>query len=329
MSMSEIYNAFLTPTKVDVKSVGDNVSKITLEPFERGFGHTIGNALRRILISSMPGAAIVAVKFKDVLHEYATLPGVKEDVVDIILNLKNVAIKLHERSEVVLKIQKSGSGVLTAADIQVDHGVEIVNPDLVIANLGDEADIDAEVKIKIDRGYQPSSVREKDESDASIGWIQIDASFSPVRRVAFQVDSTRVENRTDLDKLMIELETNGTIDPEEAIRVSATIMQRQLYAFVDLEHEYLQVEDKSQEEVNPLYNRPVDDLELTVRAANCLKAENIFYIGDLVSRTESELLKTPNLGKKSMQEIKVALEERNLRLGSHPEGWTSPADKNC
>lgn len=327
MPMSEIYNEFLTPTQVNVTTEKENISRIVLEPFERGFGHTIGNTLRRVLISSMPGAAVVAVKFDQVLHEYSSLPGVQEDVVDILLNLKNLAVSLHDRNEVELSLKKSGPGELKAGDIQLDHGVEIANPELVLAHLGEDAKVDMQLKIKLGRGYQPVSSRMIDEEDKELGWIHIDASFSPVKRVTYGVENTRVENKTNLDKLTIELETDGTLEAEEAIRVSATIMQRQLYAFVDLEHQYAPVEDTVVEEIDPLLNRPVDDLELTVRAANCLKAENIFYIGDLVTRAESELLKTPNLGKKSMQEIKAALDQRNLRLGMHVEGWVSPADR--
>ena len=332
MSMSDIYNGFLTPTKVNVDTVADRVSRITLEPFERGFGHTLGNTLRRVLISSMPGAAVVAVKSEHVTHEYCSLPGVKEDVVDILLNLKNVAINLHDRSEVILRLRKTGQGTLTAADIEIDHGVEIINPELVIAHLGPEAAVDMQLKVKVGRGYQPASVAKPVEGDEAqeveAGWINLDASFSPVKRVSFEVQNTRVENRTNLDKLVVELETDGTLDPAEAIRISATILHRQLHAFVDLENQHIQVESQEKNEIDPMLTRPVDDLELTVRAANCLKAENIFYIGDLVTRTESELLKTPNLGKKSMQEIKLSLQQRDLKLGMYIEDWVSPADKH-
>ena len=227
MPMSEIYNEFLTPTQVNVTTDKDNISRIVLEPFERGFGHTIGNTLRRVLISSMPGAAVVAVKFDQVLHEYSSLPGVQEDVVDILLNLKNLAVSLHDRNEVELSLKKSGPGELRAGDIQLDHGVEIANPELVLAHLGEDANIDIQLKIKLGRGYQPVSSRMIDEEDKELGWIHIDASFSPVKRVTYGVENTRVENRTNLDKLTIELETDGTLQAEEAIRVSATIMQRQ------------------------------------------------------------------------------------------------------
>lgn len=328
MSLTNIYNEFLTPSQVNVTTLKQNTSQVVLEPFERGFGHTLGNVLRRVLISSMPGAAVVAVKIEGVSHEYSSLPGVQEDVVDMLLNFKNIAIKLHEEHSVVLNLKKSGEGELLAGDITCDHGVEIMNPELVLAHLGPNADVNMQLKVELGRGYQPVSVRDLDQEEYDVGWLHLDASFSPVKRVSFDVQNTRVEKRTDLDKLTVELETNGTLDPEEAIRISATIMQRQLYAFVDLENQFIPVEDTEKEDIDPLLNRPVDDLELTVRAANCLKAENIFYIGDLVTRAESELLKTPNLGKKSMQEIKAALQQRNLMLGMYVEGWVSPADKN-
>jgi DNA-directed RNA polymerase subunit alpha len=318
---------FLTPREIAVETVSPFHAKITLEPLERGFGHTLGNTLRRILLSSMPGAAIVEVKIDGVLHEYSEISGVQEDVVEILLNLKGVAIRMHGRQEVTLKLTKTTPGPVTAADIETEHDVEIVNPNHVIAHLNESGSISMTLKVMIGRGYQPAVVRtRKAENKAVIGALHIDASFSPVRRVSYAVENARVEQRTDLDKLVIDLETNGTLDPEEAIRRSATILQQQLAAFVDLQSAPLAQEKSLREDsVNPIFYRPVDDLELTVRSANCLKAENIFFIGDLVQRTESDLLKTPNLGKKSLTEIKNVLAAHGLALGTKIEGWRAPS----
>jgi DNA-directed RNA polymerase subunit alpha len=302
---------------------------VTLEPLERGFGHTLGSALRRILLSSMPGAAIVECEIDGVLHEYSAIEGVQEDVIEILLNLKGVAVKLHERDEATLTLVKSGAGVVTAADIQLDHGVEIVNPEHVIANLGEGADLKMTLSVASGRGYETVEVRNQhDEETKAIGKLQLDATYSPVKRVSYSVDSARVEQRTDLDKLIIDLETNGTIDPEEAIRRSATILQQQLAIFVNLENDEVVEQVREEEEIDPILLRPVDDLELTVRSANCLKAENIYYIGDLIQRTEVELLKTPNLGKKSLTEIKDVLASRGLSLGMHLENWPPASLRN-
>ena len=324
--MQDIYKTFLTPNSVQVQTVNPLHHRIVLEPFERGFGHTLGNALRRIFLSSMPGAAIVEVQIENVLHEYSAIEGVKEDVVDILLNLKNVALRLDGTDEVTLTLHKKGEGSVTAGDISLENGVEIINKDLVIANLTQNSEIKMTLKVVSGRGYQPSSVREAlYEENRPIGVLLLDASFSPVTRVSYQVDNARVENRTDLDKLIIDLETDGTLDPEEAVRISATILQHQLTAFVDLAHEPVSEPRKSKSQVDPMLLRPVDDLELTMRAANCLKAENIYYIGDLVQRSENDLLKTPNLGKKSLLEIKSVLSQRGLGLGMVINPWP-PAD---
>jgi DNA-directed RNA polymerase subunit alpha len=313
---------FLKPRIVDVQQITDTHARVILEPLERGFGHTLGNALRRILLSSMHGCAIVEAEIEGVLHEYTTIEGVQEDVVEILLNLKGVAIRMEGATEANLTLNKKGPGPVTAGDINVDHNVEIINPDHVIANLTKSGELNMVLKVRVGRGYEPASARRSEEDeDRPIGRLQIDASFSPVRRVAYIVDSARVEQRTDLDKLIIDLETNGTIDPEGAIRTSATILQDQLSAFVDLSGKQ-EVEAQAQEpEVDPILLRPVDDLELTVRSANCLKAEQIYYIGDLIQRTEVELLKTPNLGKKSLTEIKDVLASRGLSLGMRLENW--------
>lgn len=320
--MSANVNEFLKPRLVDVQQISDTRAKVVLEPLERGFGHTLGNALRRILLSSMPGAAVTEVQIEGVLHEYTTIEGVQEDVLDILLNLKGLAIVLHAKNEVVLTLSKKGSGAVTAADIQVDHDVEIMNPDHVIANMTQEGELNMTLKVMKGRGYQPASQRKLEEGETrAVGTLQIDASFSPVYRVAYNVESARVEQRTDLDKLIIDLETNGTIDPEESIRRAATILQEQISVFVDLQAETVAEEEDDSADVDPVLLRPVDDLELTVRSANCLKAENIYYIGDLIQRTEVELLKTPNLGKKSLTEIKDVLAQHGLSLGMRLENW--------
>jgi DNA-directed RNA polymerase subunit alpha len=320
--MQSYVNKFLAPRVIEVETLNRYRAKVVLEPLERGFGYTLGNALRRILLSSMAGCAIVEAKITGALHEYSTLEGVQEDVIDILLNLKGVAIVMHGRDEVTLELHKKGPGVVQAGDIVLTHDIEIINPEHVIANLTQQGDLKMSLKVKRGRGYQPATSRQEDEySRPEAGVLQLDASFSPVRRVSYAVESARVEQRTDLDKLIIDLETNGSIEPEAAIRRAATILQEQLAVFVELKREDEQqiIEDFS--EVNPLMLRPVDELELTVRAANCLKAENIYYIGDLVQKTEAELLKTPNLGKKSLGEIKDVLAAHSLALGMHIPGW--------
>ena len=315
-------NEFLKPRIVDVKFVSDTHAVVTLEPLERGFGHTLGNALRRILLSSMPGCAVTGVEIDGVLHEYSSIEGVQEDVIDIILNLKGLALKMHNREEATLSLSKKGPGTVTAADITLDHDVEIINPGHVIANLTKSGQLSMSLKVAMGRGYEPATVRmESEEVSRPIGSLQLDASFSPVSRVSYAVERARVEQRTDLDKLIIDIETNGTIDPEEAIRRAATVLQDQLSVFVDLKGKQVIESAKEQSDVDPILLRPVDDLELTVRSANCLKAESIYFIGDLIQRTEVELLKTPNLGKKSLTEIKDVLASRGLSLGMRLENW--------
>ncbi|CBL43972.1 DNA-directed RNA polymerase alpha subunit [gamma proteobacterium HdN1] len=319
--MQRSVSEFLTPKSIAVQQVTATQAKVTLEPLERGFGHTLGNALRRILLSSMPGAAIVEVEIDGVLHEYSTIEGVQEDVLDVLLNLKNVAVKMQDRDEAFLSISKEGPGLVTAGDIKCDASVDIVNKAHIIANLSAGTKLNMRVKVVRGRGYCPAEAQLEADESKTIGRLMLDASFSPVRRVAYVVENARVEQRTDLDKLVIDLETNGTIDPEEAIRRAATILQQQLSIFVDLEKESLPEPVEEREEIDPILLRPVDDLELTVRSANCLKAENVYYIGDLVQRTEVELLKTPNLGKKSLTEIKDVLASKGLSLGMRLENW--------
>lgn len=313
-------SGLLKPRIIDVQSVSPVQAQVVMEPFERGYGHTLGNALRRILLSSMPGYAPTEVSIEGVLHEYSTLDGVQEDIVDILLNLKGIVFKLHNREEVVLKLTKEGEGVVRASDIELSHDVEIINPDHVIAHISTGGKLSLEIKVEKGRGYQPGNVRNLGDGK-SIGNLVLDASFSPVRRVSYQVESARVEQRTDLDKLIMDIETNGVIEPEEAIRAAARILMEQLSVFADLEGTALPVEQQKPVQVDPVLLRPVDDLELTVRSANCLKAENIYYIGDLIQRSENELLKTPNLGRKSLNEIKEVLASRGLTLGMKLENW--------
>lgn len=313
-------NELLKPRLVDVNVISPRNAKIVLEPLERGFGHTLGNALRRILLSSIQGSAVVEVQIEGVLHEYTAIEGVHEDVVDILLNLKGLAVVLHNKTEASLVINKVGPGVVTAADIQGDADVEIINPEHVIANITSNGSLSMTMKIATGRGYVPATQRRTDE-ERPIGSLLLDASFSPVRRVSYSVESARVEQRTNLDKLIIELETDGTVDPEETVRKAAGILQQQLTVFVELEGSEQEAADWVEAEIDPILLRPVDDLELTVRSANCLKAENIHYIGDLIQRTEVELLKTPNLGKKSLTEIKDVLGSHGLSLGMRLENW--------
>lgn len=316
--------ALLKPRIIDVQALSPVHARVVMEPFERGYGHTLGNALRRILLSSMPGAAPTEMIIAGVLHEYSTLEGVREDVVDIMLNLKGVVLRLHNRAETTLTLTKQAEGgeaIVTAADIQTGHEVEIINPGHVIAHLAPGGKLDMQIKVELGRGYVPANARVVSKESRGIGRILVDASFSPVRRVSYQVEAARVEQRTDLDKLIIDIETNGAIDPEESIRYAASILMDQLSIFSDLEGTPISIEPPRPSAVDPILLRPVDDLELTVRSANCLKAENIYYIGDLIQRTETELLKTPNLGRKSLNEIKEVLASRGLTLGMKLESW--------
>ncbi|MEY3953710.1 MAG: hypothetical protein RLZZ397_590 [Pseudomonadota bacterium] len=317
-------NPLLKPKSIQVETLAANRAKVTLEPFERGYGHTLGNALRRVLLSSMVGHAPTEVTIAGVLHEYANIDGVQEDVVGLLLNLKGVVFKLHNRDEVTLSLRKEGEGVVTAADIQTPHDVEIINPEHVLAHMGASAKLDIQIKVEKGRGYVPGTMRRHDDQLRSIGRIVLDASFSPVRRVSYTVESARVEQRTDLDKLVLDIETNGAIGPEEAVRASARILMEQLSFFAQLEGGVDGVIESARSggnDFDPVLLRPVDELELTVRSANCLKAENIYYIGDLIQRTENELLKTPNLGRKSLNEIKDVLASRGLTLGMKLDNW--------
>ncbi|MDH4396582.1 MAG: DNA-directed RNA polymerase subunit alpha [Limnobacter sp.] len=314
--------SLLKPRIVEVESIGPSSAKVVMEPFERGYGHTLGNALRRVLLSSMTGYAPTEVSIAGVVHEYSTLDGVQEDVVDLLLNLKGIVFKLESRDVVTVTLKKDAEGVVTAGDIELPHDVEVINPNHVIAHLSQGGKLDMQIKVEKGRGYVPGSLRRfPDEPSKAIGRIVLDASFSPVKRVSYAVESARVEQRTDLDRLVMTIETNGVLSPEESIRQAARILVEQLSVFAALENTAEPEQQTQTPQVDPILLRPVDDLELTVRSANCLKAENIYYIGDLIQRTENELLKTPNLGRKSLNEIKEVLAARGLTLGMKLENW--------
>ncbi len=318
-------NETVKKQQIEVEAENRNQAKVALEPLERGFGHTLGNALRRVLLSSIPGAAIVEARIEGVLHEYTAIEGVQEDVVDILLNLKGVALRMHSREESTLSLKKKGPCVVTAGDIQLDHDVEVVNPDHVIATITKNVELDMTLSARAGQGYEPVNARATaDGEDTGIGRLLLDASFSPIRRVAYRVESARLAQRTDMDRLVLELETNGAIAPDDAVRRAATILQGQLAPFVDLQEEAAEVPGAGAGAMDPILLRPVDELELTVRSANCLKAENLYYIGDLVQRTEVELLRAPNLGKKSLTEIKDTLATHGLSLGMRLENWPPP-----
>jgi DNA-directed RNA polymerase subunit alpha len=320
--MLSAVSEFLKP-RLDVQPHG-NGARVVLEPLERGLGHTLGNALRRILLAFIPGCAITEVKIADVQHEYSAKEGVHEDIIEILLNLKGVCLNLENRDSVEITLEKKGPGIVTAADFKLPADVKIINPEQIIAHLNAQGELKLTAKVERGRGYVPSTQRKSqigEGEDRTIGWLQLDASFSPVRRVSYSVENARVEQRTDLDKLVIDVETNGTIDPGEAIRAAGAILSEQLGVFVSLRGDMKLSKERFGADIDPILLRSVDDLELTVRSANCLKAENIYYIGDLIQKTEVELLKTPNLGKKSLTEIKDILAAKSLSLGMKLENW--------
>lgn len=330
--MQDVYN-MLIPTDLKVDFVRENVMKLVLEPFERGYGYTLGNALRRIFLSSMPGFAITEVQIEGVMHEFSVIDGVQEDVVEIILNLKEVVVALDEGKDTAqLLIDVKGPCDVTAGSIQCETGSRVINHDHLICRLNTDRSLKIMMKVEKGIGYEPAASRKLNNIDQvdlvdqveQVGVINLDASYSPVIRVTYAVENTRVENRTDLDKLMLEVETDGTLEPQEAIRRCATILQYQLSQFSILQDSAAQEDSKDKVKINPILFKLVDDLELTVRAANCLKSENVLYIGDLVQRPESELLRTPNLGRKSLAEIKSILSEHGLTLGMYVENWVSP-----
>jgi len=307
--------------EVDRDTLREDYAKFIIRPLERGFGVTLGNSLRRILLSSMMGSAITAVKFEGVLHEFTTIPDVLEDVTDIILNLKEVRFKQYTADSVTLKISKKGPGKVTAADIQTSDKIEVLNPDHHIATLGANANFNAEIIVSFGRGYVPVENR---ETDLPVGFIGVDALYSPIRKVNYNVSNARVGQRTDYDALTLEVWTDGSLKPEEAVALSSKIMKEQLQIFLTFD-ETMEPAEESREVGSPSLNenlfRSVDDLELSVRSANCLKNANIRYIGELVVRSEAEMLKTKNFGRKSLNEIKEILGEMGLSLGMKIEGW--------
>ena len=309
----------LVPTDIQVDDISPTLSKVTLEPLERGFGHTLGNALRRILLSSMPGAAVTDVVIDGITHEYSTIEGVREDVIDILLNIKDMPVKVIEGDTAEIVLDVTGPCDVLASSFEVPGNVELVDQDFHVASIIDKVNLKMTLTVKTGRGYEPADLR--DDEDRVVGGLKVDASYSPVKRVSYNVDNARFEKRTDLDKLLIELETDGTLDPKMAIEHAATIFQQQLSAFVDLDAIAEQEAKKDQNDFDPLLLRSIEGLELTVRSTNCLKAESIFLIGDLIHRSEFDLLKTPNLGKKSLNEIKDVLASKNLSLGMTVENW--------
>tara|TARA_R110002096_G_scaffold60847_2_gene151492 strand:+ start:77195 stop:78190 length:996 start_codon:yes stop_codon:yes gene_type:complete len=318
---------YLQPKISSVEQIGKNRTRVVLSPLERGLGHTIGNSFRRLLLSMIPGAAISELQIEGITHEYTTIPGITDDVVNIILNLKQVAVKLEDKSEEVLYIEKQGPGPVLAGDIKASDNVTIINPEQIITNISNDSVFKAKLKVKIGRGYVPANigsvvnVNDIALNVIEVGKLSLDASYSPIKKVTYRVEAARVENRTDLDKLIIELETNGTIDAEDAIKYAASILISQISVLADINLIPQKAEVIEEPKHDPVLLKPIEDLELTVRSTNCLKAENIMYIGDLVQKAESDLLKTPNLGKKSLNEIKGVLSEKGLSLGMSIEDW--------
>jgi DNA-directed RNA polymerase subunit alpha len=311
---------FLKPKLVDSVELSTNEYRVVLEPFERGFGHTLGNSLRRTLLSSMVGSAITEVAIDGVMHEFSTIEGVQEDVLDILLNLKEASVGLNTSETATVIIEKEGPSQLTVADIESNGtDVSVFNPEKVIATINEGGKIRMTIRINTGVGYDVAVSRTVDSE--TIGSIQLDASFSPIKRVSFTVESARVEQKVNLDRLNIVIETNGSVDAEEAVKRAATILQDQLSSFVELEPVVEEEPQPTSDDFPQMYLSAVDELELTVRSANCLKAEQIYYIGDLIQKSEQDLLRTPNLGRKSLNEIKEVLTEKNLELGTEIENW--------
>jgi len=321
--MSDILARLLRPRVVSVKEESANKAQIVIEPLERGFGHTLGNAFRRLLLSSIPGHAITDVQIDGVAHEFSAIENVKEDVVEILLNLKGVAFTVVGRSdeEFEVSLSKTGSGLVTAGDIQVPEGVTIANSNHVICHIAGKGSINMRMNVKEGIGYEPATRSQTEEESRSIGSLVLDASYCPINRVSYEVENARVEQRTNLDKLILSIDTDGSITAEKAVRLAARILIEQMAVFVDFEMSAPVEEESEEEKLNPILLKPIDELELTVRSANCLKAENIQYIGDLIQRTEVDLLKTPNLGKKSLNEIKAVLAEMGLNFGVRIDNW--------
>ena len=313
----------IKPSKMDVNVQNDSEKKgiLIAEPLERGFGLTLGNSIRRILLSSLQGAAITSVKIKGVVHEFTTIPGVKEDLTDILLNLKGVAVKVHSPGLKKMYIKSSGSGEIRAGNFETDSETEIMNPDQIIMTLDSNSDVEIEANIETGKGYVPADVAE--DENKIIGEIKLDAMFSPVVRASYKVENSRVGQVTDYDKLIFEVETNGVISPDDAIALAARILQDQLQPFINFDEPEIQPDQSSSEKLSFNSNllKKVEELELSVRSANCLKNDNIIYIGDLVQKSESEMLRTPNFGRKSLNEIKEVLQQMELNLGMSVPDW--------
>jgi DNA-directed RNA polymerase subunit alpha len=313
----------IKPNKLDIQPGhdGERFAKVVAEPLERGFGMTLGNALRRVLLSSLQGAAVTSIQVDGVLHEFSSIQGVREDVTDIVLNVKQVALRMHGEGPKRMRLRADGPGEVTAGQIETGHDIEVMNPSLVICTLDDGAHLDMELTVNTGKGYVAGSLNRPE--DAPIGLIPVDAVFSPVRRVAYKVENTRVGQVTDYDKLTMEIETNGAVSPDDSVALAARILQDQLQLFINFEEP--QVREAEKDESEPPFNknllRKVDELELSVRSANCLKNDNIVYIGDLVQKTEAEMLRTPNFGRKSLNEIKEVLSQMGLHLGMEIANW--------
>ena len=319
----------IKPRSITVEEIiPGRTAKIVFEPLERGYGTTIGNSLRRMLLSSLPGGAVTSVKFDGVMHEYDTVKGVREDVMDIILTMKELDIDMLNSEPVSIVLDAKGPAVVTAGDIQCPAGVTIMNPEMVLAHLNEDAVLKFEAIVKKGRGYDPAHEREND--DRAVGFLLVDASYSPIRRVATRVENARVSQKTNYDKLIMEIETNGSLTPEEAIGAAANIIQDQLAVFSDfsaLEDET--AEDAEDTGIDEVLAQPIDHLDLSVRSMNCLKSDDIFRVGDLVQRSEQEMLRTPNFGRKSLTEIKEVLENMGLGLGMKLESWPPEESKEA
>jgi len=317
------WQELIKPSKLAISpdAGNSNIATIVAEPLERGFGVTLGNALRRILLSSLQGAAVTAIQVEGVLHEFSTIPGVREDLTDIVLNIKSLALRLHGEGPKRLTLKANKPGAVTAGMIETGHDVEIMDPDLVLCTLDDAANLYMELTVQSGKGYVAATQNRPE--DSPIGFIPIDALYSPVRKVAYKIENTRVGQATDYDRLSMTIETNGTVSPEDVIALAARIVQDQLQLFINFEEprESLREEEAVEPEFNPNLLKKVDELELSVRSANCLKNDNIIYIGDLVQYSESEMLRTPNFGRKSLNEIKEVLSHMGLHLGMEIASW--------
>jgi DNA-directed RNA polymerase subunit alpha len=317
------WHDMIKPSKLNIETSDDQRRHATViaEPLERGFGVTLGNALRRVLLSSLQGAAVTSIRIDGVLHEFSSIPGVREDVTDLILNIKQLALSMHADGSKRMTLKAKGPGAVTAAQIQTPADIEVMNPDLVICHLDEGASLSIELEVGNGKGYVPASANRRE--DDPIGVIPVDSIFSPVRRVSYKIENTRVGQQTDYDKLSMTVETNGATKPEDALALAARILQDQLRLFINFEEPTQAVTARIEDELpfNKNLLRKVDELELSVRSANCLKNDNIIYIGDLVQKTEAEMLRTPNFGRKSLNEIKEVLAQMGLHLGMEVTGW--------